>query len=185
MSAEPERKSLIDHAREMSEPLPTFEEKLETCLLHGSVDDVVQMLHDSGESSYVLSGITLDQTLHRFESRDPIVLVATDALGIERPQVLARCLYEFEQRDEKRGAQLMEIVTQECRRSDHLHQRLFQVLPFLERLREEGKGGSDGGAGDRHPRVPHGPHDTDAIELDVPRDESDEDTGVFAAVAHG
>lgn len=156
---------------------PSFDAQLESCLLHGPVDDAVELLHSSGESAYVLSAIGLEQAVRNFEAGGADSIVMPSLTMIERPEVVARCLYEFERRDKERGLDLLLLVEKECVGPGKHRWSFSKVLGFLDRLRENGDGGSDGGAGDREPLVPHGPHDSDAIALDPP-----EDTGDVSAV---
>jgi hypothetical protein len=146
---------------------PSFHAELEACLFHGPVDDVVELLHSSGESAYVLSGVGLDQAMSNFEASPESWSVVSAVTMIERPEVLARCMYEFERRNADRAKALMLDVEEELR-SLKKQDRFRTMLPFLDRLRENGEGGSDGGAGDREPRTPHDPRDVDSIAVDPP-----------------
>lgn len=150
---------------------PSFAAQLESALLHGPVDDAIELMHTASEGSYVRSAVRLQEAMRGFDHGDSDETILEKLKRIERPEAAARCVYELEQRD---ANQALDILTTLDQRNQHYddHTWFSQMFDFLKRLRETGDGGSDGGAGVREPHPPHDPRDSGAIALEPPREET-------------
>jgi hypothetical protein len=161
---------------EAPEVEPPYDDRLESCLLHGPVDDVVDLLRGSGRSGDLDSGNALDHLMRLNRDRFDVSHQADVALCIEDPRVLARCLYEIEQRNTVQASALLGKVERALDGED-----VGKLHSFLARLRESGEQNDDGGAGDREPLVPHDPRDGGAIALEPPREEDVHGAGLEQA----
>jgi hypothetical protein len=141
--------------------------ELEQLLLDSSLDGVLHMLQRSGHKSWRTSGYNTEQALRCFDAGDPDWVIVSQMASIEQPQVAALCMYEIEQRDLKRGQEMLDPV----RDSFETPVQRMEFMAFLAVLREHGEG-SDGGAGVREPHPPEDPQPGGAIALEVPRDET-------------
>lgn len=149
---------------------PSQPTDLERLLLYSSLDGIQHSLAGSGFSSWRADGRTMTIVLERFT--DGGVHECADAAAqIQKPEILARCLFEVEQADPGEVDTLIEEVrVSSWRELDDVE--LMKALSFLDRLRENGEGGSDGGAGVREPHPPHDPKPGGAVSLETPRDET-------------